>query len=118
MAVGAILYLWSHPIFVRNQWKRKCHPKFAQMQWKLPRFIIIIGATIKIESAYMRLCMCTGPVVVRGFYDISMNYLRYFCELFMLFVEKTEPQFIACIPHRGLECWTEILINARERNLT
>jgi hypothetical protein len=28
-------------------------------------------------------------------YAISMNYLRYFCELFLLFAQKTEPQFMA-----------------------
>jgi hypothetical protein len=43
----------------------------------------------------------TGPVDGRGFYAISMNYLRYFCELFMLFAQKTEPQFMACVPRDG-----------------
>jgi hypothetical protein len=35
MAVGVILYLWSHPIIVCMQWKQKYHPKFEHMQWKL-----------------------------------------------------------------------------------
>jgi hypothetical protein len=39
-------------------------------------------------------CACGhGPVVRWGLYAISMNYLRYFCELFTPFVQKTEPQF-------------------------
>jgi hypothetical protein len=37
MAVGAILYLWNHPIFTRMQWKRKYFLKFSHMQWKLAR---------------------------------------------------------------------------------
>jgi hypothetical protein len=29
----------------RVQWKGKYNPKFARMQWKLPRFSIIFGST-------------------------------------------------------------------------
>jgi hypothetical protein len=66
----------------------------------------------------MRLRVCTGPVSGRGFYAISINYLRYFYELFMLFAKKTEPQFIACFPRGGLGCWTGGLTNARGEGLT
>jgi hypothetical protein len=80
-------------IFARMQWKRKCHPKFAQMQWKLPWPAIIFGSDL-------HACACAyghGPVSVRGFmlslwtkclgevfmlslwtiYTIYVNYLRY-----------------------------------------
>jgi hypothetical protein len=33
-----------------------------------------------------------GPVTRQDFYAISMNCLRYLCELFMSFVQKTELQ--------------------------
>jgi hypothetical protein len=82
MTVEAILYLWSHPIFMCMQWKRKYDPKFAHMQWKLPRSAIIIGSTIKIGSTC---CACArvqalGEVFMpslRTIYAISMNYLCY-----------------------------------------
>jgi hypothetical protein len=37
----------------------------------------------------------------RGFYAIFINYLRFFREVFMALPKKTEPQFIACVPHGG-----------------
>ena len=79
MSVGAILYLWRHPIFARVQWKRKCHPKFVHMQWKLSRSAIIIGYILKIGYACMRLGVWTWSVAGVGFYVISMKYLHYFC---------------------------------------
>jgi hypothetical protein len=37
-------------------------------------------------------CSCAhGLVAGRDFYAISMNYLRYFREVFMLFAQKIEP---------------------------
>jgi hypothetical protein len=30
--------------FARVNWKGKYNPKFARMQWKLPRFAIIFGS--------------------------------------------------------------------------
>jgi hypothetical protein len=70
------------------------------MQWKVLRSAIIIGSTTKIGYVCMRMRVCMDPVSGRGFYAISMDYLRYFGELFMLFAKKTEPQFMAC-PCRG-----------------
>jgi hypothetical protein len=61
----------------------------------------------------MRLRVCTGPVDGRGFYVISINYLRYFCELFMLFAQKNRTTIYDVRPTQGLGCWTEGLTNAR-----
>jgi hypothetical protein len=36
------------------------------MEWKLPQYVII-GYTIKIGSAYMRLRVCMGPVASEVF---------------------------------------------------
>jgi hypothetical protein len=55
--------------------------------------------------------VCMGLVAGRGFYAISMNDLRYFCEIFMLFAQKTVPQ-LWCVSHAGLECWTVALTDA------
>jgi hypothetical protein len=69
------------------------------MQLKLPRSAIIIESTIKIGS-HACTCACAhGPVVGRGFYAIFVNYLRYF---YGLFTQKTEPQFMACVPRERL----------------
>jgi hypothetical protein len=46
----------------------------------------------------MHLRMCTWSNGRAGFHAISMNYLSYYYELFMLFAQKTEPQYIACAP--------------------
>jgi hypothetical protein len=54
----------------------------------------------KIVCACMCLHVCTGLVVGRGFYAISMNYLRYFCELFMLFMQKQNHN-LWCASHVG-----------------
>jgi hypothetical protein len=101
MTVGGILYLWSHPIFARMQRKRKRYPKFAYMQWILPRCVIIIGSTIKIGSACMHLCMLSSGRV---------GFLCYPCELFTLFLwtiyaihsKKENKQFMACVPRERL----------------
>jgi hypothetical protein len=108
MLVGTILYLWSHPFFARTKWKQKYHAIFVYMQWKLPRSAIIIGSNIKIGSACMRLRVCTGPAAERGFYAISINYLCYFCKLFMLFTKKNRTTIYAMRPREGLGCWTEV----------
>jgi hypothetical protein len=71
----------------------------------------------KIVCACMRLHVCTGLVVGRGFYAISMNYLRYFYKLFMLFMQKQNHN-LWCACHTGggwwLVCWTGGLTDARE----
>jgi hypothetical protein len=36
------------------------------------------------------------------FYVISMNFLRYLCELFTTFVQKNRTKIMECIPRRGL----------------
>jgi hypothetical protein len=112
MTVGAILYLWSHLFFARKQRKWKYHPKFVHMQWKLSRSTIIIGSTIKIGSSCMRLRMWTWSSGWPGFYAISMNSLRYFCQLFMPFVQKNKTSIMTCIPHDG-GVWSEGLTDAR-----
>jgi hypothetical protein len=38
----------------------------------------------------------------QGFYAISMNYLCYYCVLFMPFVQKNRIAIMACIPCEGL----------------
>jgi hypothetical protein len=110
MTVGAILYLWSHPSFVCNQWKQKCHPKFSHMQCKLSWYAIIIGSIIKIGSICMRLCVCTSPMAGRGFYAIYIKYLHYFYELFMLFARKNQNRNLWHLSHTwgldvGLRVW-------------
>lgn len=51
----------------------------------------------------MHLRMCTWSSGGQGFYDISVNYLCYFCGLLTLFVQKkVEPQFMACVSRGGL----------------
>jgi hypothetical protein len=51
----------------------------------------------------MHLRMCTWSSGGHGFYDISVNYLCYFCGLLTLFVQKkVEPQFMACVSRGGL----------------
>jgi hypothetical protein len=50
---------------------------------------------------YACACACArGLVAGRGFYTISMNYLHYFHEVFML-LRKKELQFMACVPRGG-----------------
>jgi hypothetical protein len=101
MAIGAILYLWSHPIFARMHQKRKRYPKFAYMQWNLPRCAIIIGSTIKIRSACMHIRMLSSG---------RAGFLCYPCELFTLFMwtiyaihsKKENKQFMACVPRERL----------------
>jgi hypothetical protein len=77
MAVGAILYLWSHPTFALMKRKRKRYPKFAYMQWNLPWCAIIIRSTIKIGFACMHLRMLSSG---------RARFLCYPCELFTLFL--------------------------------
>jgi hypothetical protein len=58
------------------------------------------------RSAFMHVRVCTGPVVGRCFYAISMNYLRYFCELFMLVAQKKNRTIIYGVcDTRVLGCW-------------
>jgi hypothetical protein len=61
----------------------------------------------------MRLRMCMGPVDVRDFYAIFINYLRYFCGLFMLFAQKNISIIYGVRPTRVLGCWIGGLTNAR-----
>jgi hypothetical protein len=85
MAVGAILYLWSHPF------SRACsgNENIIQNLRKLPRYATIIESTIKIWSACMHLHVWTWSSGWAGFYVISMN-LRYFYELCTPFVQKKQ----------------------------
>jgi hypothetical protein len=66
----------------------------------------------------MRLRVCTGPVARRCFYAISMNYLRMFCELLMLFVQKNRTVIYGMHPTWGLGCWTGGLTDKHGRGLT
>jgi hypothetical protein len=101
MVVVSILYLWSHLIFVRTQWKRKYHPKFVYMQWRLPWSAIIIGSTIKIGSACMRLCTWSSDCA---------RFLCYLCELLALFLWTIYVKNITAIyglrPTWEVGCWT------------
>jgi hypothetical protein len=56
----------------------------------------------KIGYACMRLRVCTGPVAGRGFYAIFMNYLRYLCELFMIFCAKKQNHNLWHTSHVGV----------------
>jgi hypothetical protein len=42
-----------------------------------------------------------GPVARRGFYVIVINCLCYLCELCKQFAQKTELQFMFCVPHEN-----------------
>jgi hypothetical protein len=101
MTVIAILYLWSHPIFARMQLKRKCHPKFASMQWKLSQSTIIIRSTIKIGSACI--CLHTWSSGWAGYLCYLCEYLRYFSELF---TQKNRTIIYGLRPMREDGCWT------------
>jgi hypothetical protein len=59
---------------------------------------------------YACACACArGPVAGRGFYAVSINYLFYFREVFMLFAQKkTEPQFMACVARGGWDIGPEV----------
>lgn len=50
----------------------------------------------------------------RVFYAISMNYLRYFREVFKLFVQKTYSQFMTCVPHGGWDVGPKVWLSAEE----
>jgi hypothetical protein len=50
----------------------------------------------------MHLRVCTGPVFGQGFYAISMNYLGYLCELFMLFAQKNRTTIYCMCPTLGV----------------
>jgi hypothetical protein len=54
----------------------------------------------------------------RGFYAISMNYLHYFREVFLLFAQTNRTTIYGVCPTRGLGCWTGGLTDARKRGLT
>jgi hypothetical protein len=117
MDVGAIQYLWNHPIFARMQWKQKYLPKFSHIQWKLPRYAIIIGSITKIGSACMQLRVCTW----------SSGWMRFLCYLYELFTlfewsiyaicAKNKTTIYGMRPTRGMRCWTEGLNDAWGRGL-
>jgi hypothetical protein len=118
MNVGVILYLWNHPIFSLWSGNKKILPKFSHMQCNFPWSAIIIGSTIK-QDLHACACACArGLVAGRGFYYISLNYLRYLCEAFMLFAQKNRTAIYGVRPTRGLGCWAEGLTDARGRGLT
>jgi hypothetical protein len=50
----------------------------------------------------MHLRMCTWSSGGQGFYDISVNYLCYFCGLLTLFVQKSRTSIYGLRLTRGL----------------
>jgi hypothetical protein len=52
-------------------------------------------------------------VAGRGFYAISVNYLRYFYRLFTLFEQKNRTAIYNLRTTREVGCWTESLTDAR-----
>jgi hypothetical protein len=66
----------------------------------------------------MRLRMCTWSSGWARFFIISLNYLRYLCEAFMLFVQKNRTAIYGVRPTRGLGCWTEGLTDTWGRGFT
>jgi hypothetical protein len=95
MDVGAIQYLWNHPIFARMQWKQKYLPKFSHIQWKLPRYAIIIGSTTKIGSACMQLRVCTW----------SSGWMRFLCYLYELFTLFEWSIYAICAKKQNHNLW-------------
>jgi hypothetical protein len=108
MAVGPILYLRKHPIFVRMQWKWKYFQKISHIQWKLSRSAIIIGSTIKIGSTCMCMSVCTW----------SNGWTRFLCYLYQLFTlfpwsiygitQKNRTTIYSVCPTRGLGVGPEV----------
>ena len=88
MVVGVILYLYSHPIFARNKWKRKMSSKICvhAIETHMSCHNYRIHHKIGFECMRLRVWMWFSGWV--GFYANSMKYLRYFCELFMVFAQK------------------------------
>jgi hypothetical protein len=76
MIVGAILYLWNHPISAHAV-VTKLSSKIFAYAMETPTTAIIIGSTIKIGFACMRLHVCTWS---SGW----ARFLYYLYELFTL----------------------------------
>jgi hypothetical protein len=64
---------------------------------------------------YACACACArGPVAGRGFYAVSINYLFYFREVFMLFAQKKNRTTIYGVRRtRRLGYWTRGLTDMR-----
>jgi hypothetical protein len=114
MVVGVILYLCNYPIFVHAVETKLSSKIFAQAMKTLT-----ICHNYRIYHKYRIFMHAPGLVVGRGFYVISMNYLCYFREVFMLFAKKYQNHNLCvCVSRGGWNVGLGIGPTREERGLT